>query len=297
MPLPTLPTLTWVEDKQSRAATIIRTGTRGTATYVKSYKLFGNDDDLVVHAEVNAEVMNSLYYWQYPGTSVQLTVENYSLSYIGDKCWQLTLNYEKKGADDETQDPEPLRRARSFDTGGGTRHMTQAEGERRYGVGAPDQQRAIGVDDDRINGVDVIEPALNWSESYDVPAAYVTSAYIKAVSNVTGTTNNATFRTFDRGEVLFVGCSGTQEWDEIKGDGPWTLTYKFVASPNAGSGQTLPAITIGSITGIEKRGHEYLWVRYAPDAVSGTLIKKPQHVYVNQVYREADFSLLGIGTS
>jgi hypothetical protein len=296
--MPTAPTLTWVEDKASRAATIIRVGTRGTATYTKSYKVFGTDDDLTLHTEVSAQVMAALYYWQYPGSTVQLTIENYTVSYLGDKCWQVTLNYEKTGADDD-EEPEPLRRTRSFDTGGGTRHMTQAIAERGYSQSgnAPNQKKAIGVDDDRVAGVDVVEPALQWSESYDVPAAYVTAAYIKSVSDATGTTNDATFRTFARGEVLFVGCSGTQEWDEKKGDGPWTLTYKFVRSPNAGSGETLPALEVGDIDNIEKRGHEYLWVRYESDVDSGTLLKKPRHVYVNQVYRETDFGQLGIGTS
>lgn len=288
--------LTWVEDKNSRAATIMRTGTRGTATYTKSYKIFGTDDDLELHAAVNAAVAQSLYYWQYPGGGVQLTIETYSVSYLGDKAWQLTLNYQKEGADDPLE-PEPLKRARSFDTGGGTSHMTQALDERRYGTGAPDQKKAIGVDDERVAGVDVVEPALQWSESYDVPAAYVTAAYIKTVSRLTGTTNDAEFRTFAAGEVLFVGCSGTQEWDEKKGDGPWTLTYKFIASPNAGSGETLPALTVGDISGVVKKGHEYLWVRYESAVDSQTLIKKPRHVYVNRVYRESDFSQLGIGTS
>jgi hypothetical protein len=91
--------------------------------------------------------------------------------------------------------------------------------------------------------------------------------------------------------VLFLGASGSQEWDSQKGDGPWTLSFKFVASKNI-TGQT-----IGSIEGIEKKGHEYLWVRYE-SAVSGSdLVKKPKYVYVNTVYREGDFSGLGIGTT
>jgi hypothetical protein len=94
-----------------------------------------------------------------------------------------------------------------------------------------------------------------------------------------------------------VGCSGQQEWDEKKGDGPWSLAFKFIASPNAGSGATLPALSVGDITGIAKKGHEYMWVRYEADVSQKTLIKKPRHVYVNKVYRDGDFSKLGIGTN
>lgn len=288
--------LTWVEDKASREATIVRPGTRGRATYTKSFKIFGSDDDQVVHAEVSQTIMQSLYYWQYPYGNVQCTVETYTLSYIGDKAWQLTINYEKQGSDPgggDEQDNEPVHRARSFDTSGGTQHITQGLSETKYGPG-PDQQKAIGVDDTTVNGVDIVIPALQWSETYDVPSAYVTASYVRGVSYLTGTTNDSTFRTFAAGEVLFMGCSGTQEWDSDKGDGPWSLSYKFVASPNAGT--TLPALTVGTIAGINKKGHEYMWVRYERDVDGGSLITKPKCVYVNRVYREGDFSQLGIGT-
>jgi hypothetical protein len=290
-----MPALQWVEDKASRAATIVRAGTRGTATYTKSFKIFGSDDDLLVHTDVSQTVMNSLYYWQYPYSNVQCTVESYTLSYIGDKCWQLTINYEKKGADDQNE-PEPLKRARSFDTGGGTHHITQAIEEERFGDNAPDQQKAIGVDDERVSGVDIVVPALQWSETYDVPAVYVTAKWIKTVASLTGTVNASGFRTFAPGEVLFVGASGQQEWDEKKGDGPWSLAFKFIASPNAGEGGSLPALSVGGIDDIAKKGHDYMWVRYESDVANDTVIKKPRHVYVNKVYRDGDFSGLGIGS-
>jgi hypothetical protein len=219
---------------------------------------------------------------------MQLTAEQYGVSYLGDKAWQVTISYEKGGAEDGT---EPLKRARSFDTTGGTQHLTQAYAESRFGAGAPDQKKAIGVDSNGVNGVDVVVPQLQWQESYDVPNAYVTSAWIRGVAGVTGTTNNASFRGFEAGEVLFVGCSGSQEWDDQKGRGPWSLSFRFVASKNV-TGET-----IGDITGVAKKGHEYLWVRYEDAVDSSTLLKKPKAVYVNQVYRPADFSALGIGTT
>lgn len=307
--------LTWVEDKASRAATIVRLGSRGTATYTKSYKVFGTDDDRELHTDINTQVARYGMYWQYPGANdEQLAVDSYSVAYLGDKAWQVTLTYQKAGADSDER-PDPFKRSRSFDTTGGTQHITQGlvstdfpDGERSYvapsgslAVGftptAAKQYGAIAVDDDRVAGVDIVVPALQWTETYDVPHGYVTAAYIKSVAAVTGTTNNAAFRTFAKGEVLFIGCTGQQEWDSDRGDGPWSLSYRFVASPNAGSGATAPAITVGDITGIEKKGHEYMWVRYESAVDSSTVIKKPKAVYINRVYREGDFSGLGIGVS
>jgi hypothetical protein len=290
--------LTWIEDGDSRQATIVRKGKKATSSYTKSYKVFGTDDDTVLHAEINAEITANGAYWQYPGVpGMQLTAEQYGVSYLGDKAWQVTISYEKGGAEDGT---EPLKRARSFDTTGGTQHITQAcsvgsggtlDFEKRFPSSATNMSGAIGVDSNGVNGVDIVVPQLQWQESYDVPNAYVTSAWIRGVSGITGTTNSAAFRGFEAGEVLFVGCSGSQEWDDQKGRGPWSLSFRFVASKNV-TGQT-----IGSITGIEKKGHEYLWVRYEDAVSSGTLLKQPKAVYVSKVYKDSDFSALGIGTT
>jgi hypothetical protein len=290
-------TLVWVEDGDSRQATIVRKGRKAASSYTKSYKIFGTADDTVLHAEINAEISANGRYWQYPGVAgMQLMAESYSVSYLGDNAWQLQISYSKDGAEDGTN---PLKRARSFDTTGGTQHITQAcsvgsggtlDFEKRYPSSATNMSGAIGVDSNGVNGVDIVVPQLQWQESYDVPNAYVTAAYVRGMAGITGTTNNATFRGFDAGEVLFLGCSGSQEWDDQKGKGPWSLSYRFVASKNV-TGQT-----IGSISGVEKKGHEYLWVRYE-DAVSGSsLIKQPKAVYVSKVYKDSDFSLLGLGT-
>ena len=297
--------LTWVEDNESRSATIVRLGRKASSSMSRSYKVFGTTSDVDVHADANQKISSQLRGWQYPGTNVQLLAESYSISYLGDDAWQVTISYEKNGADDQDQQ-NPLRRSRSFDTSGGTQHITQADGgkvlqngstttrtgtERRFPPDAPSMDSAIGVDDNGVNGVDIVVPALTWTETYDVPSTYVTSAYIKQVASLTGTTNDATFRGFAAGEVLFVGCSGSQEWDEEKGNGPWTLSFKFVANQNV-TGQK-----IGTIENIEKKGHEYLWVRYESSVSSNELVKKPKAVYVNTVYKEGAFSGLGIGVA
>jgi hypothetical protein len=304
--------LTWIEDGDSRQATIVRKGKKATSSYVKSYKVFGTTDDVVLHADISSKIQDTLTYWQYPGLSdMKLRAEQYTVTYLGDDAWQVAIQYEKNGAEDGT---DPLKRQRSFDTTGGTQHITQAKGgkvkvfkggpggdeetvvtegsERRYPPdSAPSQDSAIGVDSNGVNGVDIVTPQLQWQETYDVPNAYVTSKYIRGVAALTGTTNNDIFRGFEIGEVLFLGCTGSHEWDDQKGIGPWSLTYRFVASPN------VTDQAIGDITGITKKGHEYLWVRYEDSVATNTLIKKPKHVYVNKVYRDGDFSALGIGVT
>lgn len=296
---------TWVEDNSSRSSTFYRLGRRATSTYQKSFKAFGYTNDTALQADADLRIRTTMSAYQYPGTNVVLTAESYSISYLGDDAWQVTINYEKEGADDEEKE-DPLRRSRSFDTSGGQQHITQGlavgagealDFEGRFPSTATNQSGAIGVDGDNVAGVDIVVPALQWTETYDVPSQFVTSQYIKSVAALTGTVNNAAFRTFAAGEVLFTGCSGTQEWDEDRGDGPWNLSFKFVASPNVGNGETLAPLTIGSITGISKKGHDYLWVRYEPSVTGNALIKLPKAVYVNKVYRDGDFTGLGIGVA
>jgi hypothetical protein len=106
-----MPELVWVEDGESRQATIVRRGKKATSSMTKSYKVFGTADDTVLHTAVNRQISTVGYGWQYPGVaSAQLWVESYSVSFLGDNAWQVTINYEKTGA--EPQASDPMKRAR-----------------------------------------------------------------------------------------------------------------------------------------------------------------------------------------
>jgi hypothetical protein len=304
--------LTWIEDATSRSATIFRLGRRDPSTRQRVWNVIGTSDEDVLHADINAKISTLYATWTYPGQPlVRLRAESYSVDYQGDTLWRVAVQYEKIGADDPTQSG-PLKRVRAFDTTGGTQTVTQGRrenaanpnGERRYGPGgaddAVDMKGAVNVDERGPNGVDIIVPHLTWTESYDVPSSYVTSAYIREVHLLTGSTNAAAFRGFAIGEVLFAGLAGSQEWDAQRGDGPWNLSYKFIASPNRGPDVGgLPADPIGDITTYNKRGHEFLWVKYATqeDTAKNQLARLPIAVYVNTVYPPGDFSKLGIGVA
>ena len=301
--------ITWIEDSTSRSATIYRLGRRDPSTRTRVFHVIGTSSEDTLHAAVNVGITTNYAYWTFPGQPlVKLRAEAYSVEYEGDTAWKVTISYEKLGADDPTQ-TGPLKKTRSFDTTGGTQHIMQARMsggvlERRYGPGgpddAPDQKGAINVDDRGVQGVDIIVPQLTWTETYDVPSNYVTNAYIRRAHLLTGSVNDATFRGFAMGEVLFAGLTGSHDWDAVKGDGPWTLSYRFIASPNRGPDLGgLPSEPIGDIASYNKRGHEYLWVKYAQvdDTARSQLVRLPIAVYVDVVYPDGDFSKLGIGVA
>ena len=305
--------LTWVEDSTSRSATIYRLGRKDSSTRSRVWNVIGTSDEDVLHADINTKITSLYAYWTYPGQPlVRLRAEQYSVSYQGDDSWLVTVNYEKIGADDPTQ-VGPLKRVRSFDTTGGTQTVTQSRGGaagesvwgpagQLQGQNKPSMYGAINVDDRGVNGVDIVVPQLTWTESYDVPSSYVTSAYIRAVHLLTGTVNLAAFRGFLKNEVLFLGMTGQQEWDAQRGDGPFSLSYRFSATPNRGNeafGASLPPEAIGDIAAYNKYGHDFLWVKYASqdDQNNNIVIRKPLFVYVNKVYPDGDFSKLGIGVA
>lgn len=176
----------------------------------------------------------------------------------------------------------------SFDIAAQTQRITQSLGTRRYGTRPPNFNGAIGVTKDTVEGVDVYFPTYSFSEQHILAATAVTPQYKAKLFAACATTNSATFRGFQAGEVLFLGAAGTK-----RGKDDWSVTFKFVASPN------VEDLTVGEITDIVKEGWEYLWVRYKDEVDTDTdfLVKAPRAVYVEKVYRDHNFANLGIGTA
>ncbi len=145
---------------------------------------------------------------------------------------------------------------------------------------------AIGVTADSVEGVDIQVPIYTFSESHIILNELVTQAYKLSLFQLTGKVNSAGFKGFARGEVLFLGASGSK-----RGFDDWEITFRFAASPNATN------LTIGGISGISKEGWQYLWIRYEDeeDTSAKTLIKRPSAIYIEQVYNYGDFALMGIG--
>jgi hypothetical protein len=222
------------------------------------------------------------YYAGLPRRSIELAER------INEDTWRVTVRYEKPDNNDQQQQqnaPEPVV---SFDTGGGTQHITQSLDTRsKYGPAATDELGgAIGYDGENVGGVDITVPVYNFTETHYLPDAVVSMAYRGILFRATGTVNLDPFRGFAPGEVLFLGASGSK-----RGEEDWEITFKFAALPNRMD------IMVGDIGPITKLGWDYMWVQYAPDVDEDKkqLIKKPVAVYIEQVYEESIFLLMGIG--
>ena len=213
---------------------------------------------------------------------------------INDTTWKVKAIYETDedgGGDDGSANDDEDTTMFAFDTGGGTKHINQSlKTDGRYPNTAPDFAGAIGVDKEgNVNGVDVTMPVLNFTETHTLNGGRVTTSYKKTLAALTGTVNSGSFRGFSRGEVLFLGASGTKR--SKKASAPWEITYRFAVSPNQAG------LQVGDIKVTRKYGWDYLWVRYADKVAEGgkNVVKKPVAAYVEMVYPEGDFGNLGLG--
>ena len=142
---------------------------------------------------------------------------------------------------------------------------------------------------DGVEGVDIAVPVFNFTETHYKPDEEITGAYKGILFNLTGKVNSDTFKGFQPGEVLFLGATGSKR-TQLGEDADWEITYRFAGSPN------VSGLTIGPITGITKKGWEYLWVRYADqeDTAAKAIVKRPIAAYIERVYDDGSFAGLGL---
>ena len=206
--------------------------------------------------------------------------------------WKVKAIWKDEDSDDpDDPDEDEETTSFAFDTGGGTMHRNQSlKTVSKVPNDAPDFNGAIEVDNEgNVNGVDVTMPVLNFTETHTMNGSRVTTSYKKTVAALTGTVNSSGFRGFSAGEVLFLGASGTKR--SKKPNAPWEITFRFAVSPNQSS------LQVGKLKVSNKRGWDYLWVRYADKVAENrkNVIKEPVAAYVEQVYPTGDFGNLGLG--
>lgn len=204
---------------------------------------------------------------------------------VGPEAWELTVSY-------DALEPEVGDYKIMLGGNNGTVVQTAAFAQQSYpasGETAPDFGLAIDVQDGVPQGVEVVVPGTKISVIAKIASAYVTSpaAYTKLINSLKGKTNNAVFLGFAAGELKFLDANGPLVDDDPK------LTFDFELSEN------VTGYSIGNITGIDKKGHDYLWILHKKgvDATTKLPTSTPRAAYVARVHQEADMSVLKIGVS
>jgi len=206
----------------------------------------------------------------------------------------------------------------TFTTVGEKQHLTHAREtlstwsfhQDRTGaeVPVPDYGDAIGVADGKIGGVDVVIPKLEFTETWRIPKTLVTPSYIKFLADNTGKMNNKKWRTFEPGELLFLGTAGSQTWRKMPATegNPWGMTltdwkisYSFRCSPTekikVTQSRSTPTLTaVVSESEVEKPGFAHAWMVWKDTLHGQDFAKRPKFLIVNRIYDDFDFSELGI---
>jgi hypothetical protein len=258
-------------------------GKSATLTYI----IQGTDSEDSAMSELKTEAPATFQSMARQSTSVEPV---YIEEGNSDRCvWKGTARYAYVAI--QTTPPATGDSLLSFDTGGGTQHITQSlqtiSKNAPPDETAPDFNGAIGVTQDSVEGVDITVPIYHFSQTHYLPAENVNNTYIGTLFRLTGKVNNGDFKGLNAGEGLFLGASGSK-----RGDADWEITFRFAGSPSR------TGIVIGDIEPFDKDGWDYMWVLYedAEDTAANTIVKRPVAAYVEKVYERANYADLGIGT-
>lgn len=258
------------ETPESRAQ---ESGTSSSATHKLVYKAVGEQDDYTVHAYAIANT--PLYVTRPTGILLRNSI---SITPDGFNQYTVEASY---GRPDKNAIPANSYTF-NFDTTGGTVNVKCAKQHiNTYPSGGPNHNGMIGVEKDgKVNGADIIIPKLRFTLTFKFASGIITIAYMKALADVTGTVNSVNFLGFAPGELLFMGATGsngTQTEMEV--------SFSFEASPN------VTGLSRGTVTGIAKKGHEYIWEQ-PDDDVDGddNAVQTVTAVHVERVYDTADWN-------
>lgn len=173
----------------------------------------------------------------------------------------------------------------SFSSQGATATRRWSYNTTKYPGTAFDYKGLIGVNGESVDGCQVIIPSLKLSARFTYPAAVITLAGINAFSRLTSHVNSVPFLNYAAGEVLYLGMSGSEGTSQ-----PTELQHDFAIEGNVTN------LSIGDVTGIDKAGHDYLWVDWKETTSGGKTGQQPKGVYVEQVYPRTNLrAALGFG--
>ncbi len=255
--------------------------------------------EAVTQAQVRAAVQAVV-----PGNSALLStygaimpLDDLKITHLTDTLWTAEAVYRRpqpRNVEPESEGGPVI----DFDTSGGSQHIAMSKDATLYlrsGVAAPPTEalKVIGYDGKKVHGVDIGFGVYRFSEEWTLPDSGSASstppkcdaAYRAVLKDLTFKTNAGAFRGFPAGEVLFEGSTGRR----IKG-AAFSVTYKFAVSPNAAS------LVVGGITGIGKKGWQYLDVKMDDSGTTDGIYQVPSEVRVHDVYEAGNFSTLKIGT-
>jgi hypothetical protein len=233
-----------------------------------TYHITGGYDEATILALVEAAA---------PATYLANFRNTIKLKHTEGGIWQATVDYTPR------KPPDLGEFEFSFDiTTENTRITHSLATRNRYPAGtAPDLKGAIGWDGRKLAGCEILVPKCVINYSYTIDAAVAGDAtWQRNLSYAVGKMNSAEYKGYSAGELLLFNAKGSESISEST----WKIAVSFAVSKNK------TGMTIGGITGISKKGWDYLWTKWKPVLDAGIKKIEAEAVYVEQVYEETDFN-------
>jgi hypothetical protein len=219
--------------------------------------------------------------------SVSISERKAEQIFLVEAVYGVSKNSGGSASDDEEEEEAVV----NFECSTGTSHITNAIQNITIRKSDVDPGTFIGWngktgDDSEITGVDILVPTLRESYTKNIKLSKLNNSYRRKIAKLTGKINSKTFKGWDRGEVLFLGCSFSAP---EKTSEKVTVTFNFAIQPDEENAE---------IDGerFKKDGWTYAWTIAGTNIDPGmtTPKNKVDGIYCSQVYYYADFGALGL---
>lgn len=272
------------EDADSRKARETRREGRLELTFERRFTITGSDDTVAKEVRALGPQVRELY----GDGSLGLFAfdRDWSVLRPGGAAGaiRLVVMYgppERLPENEQGEEPEF-----EFSTMAETAHIERALDQQHYPASSDDVDLLIGINKDDIAGVDIFVPKPAWTQTKEVQS--LTAAYIRTLTTMTGTINDAAWKFWYQDEVLFLGARARR-----RGRGVWRMEFFFAIQPTTDESVQ----TESGAQNFTKPGWDYLWFQRKQKGSGGgaSVEHSIKAAHVARVYKRTDFNLLGLG--
>lgn len=267
-------------------------GSNSNSTATVTYIVEGTEDDIT--ACTSAYEFAPDEFSEIPKKSASVAER------LTENTWKIEVNYgsesKSSSGDSGSEDDEATM---NFDCSAGTKHMTQAIEQTCVYAGSgeskdsSDAASAVPIgwngkdgSESEAAGVDVSIGELRETYTKTMSKSKVTgTSWKRKVAELVGKVNSGSFKGWNAGEVMFLGCSYSAP---SKGSKKVSVSFHFAIRLNE-SKATVAGQNIGS-----KKGFEYLWALTDDEVRDGERKRKVRKIYKAVVCETDGFGGLGI---
>lgn len=210
----------------------------------------------------------------------------------GSGIYEVQAEYEQ-GVPDRAANRKIGDRFWSFDTTGGREtvfHGTLINSQAAAGTGVPPDPGTLinwnGKHGERfhVTGTPKIVPAMRECCTAVFRNSDMTRSFRRNVMELTGCVNNKSFRSWEPGEVLFLGASSGLPFRNANGTLIIEVTFRFAVRSNN------IELEIGGVKLGAAEGWDVPWCIVEPDVNGRTPVTRG--AYLSSIYKKGDFSSL-----